>query len=145
MWQKSKQNLSKWQLCDRNYQLRCLRAMSYPDVTQHDMTCHVKSFSWKWLFFMKKHVFLHDSWEESVKNCHAATMCDVIVSHDMTWIGKTCLKTWFLKKWIKTKKVKEAALKEKRELKRKTKTQSCKPKHGSFLTTQEVPQSARWL
>ena len=42
----------------------------------------------------------------------------------------------------KNKKVKQAALKEIRELKRKTETQSCKPKHGSFLTTQEVPQSA---
>ena len=51
----------------------------------------------------------------------------------------------FFKEINNNKKVKEAAVKEIRELKRKTETQSCKPKHGSFLTTQEVPQSAHWL
>ena len=140
MCQKSKQNLSKWQLCDRNYQLRCLRAMSYPDVTWYDMTCQV--IFTKIAVFYEKICFF--TWfleriSEKLSCCHIV-WCHGIVSHDMTWIGKTCLK-----EMNKNKKAEEAALKEIRELKRKTETQSCKPKHGSFLTTKEIPQSARWL
>ena len=54
-------------------------------------------------------------------------------------------KNMVFKEMNKNKKVKEAALKEIRELKRKTESKSCKTKHGSLLTTQEVPQSAHWL
>ena len=85
MCQKSNQNLSKWQLCDRNYQLRCLRAMTYPDMTWHDMTCYV-IFMKMVVFYEKIYFFtwLLERITDKLSCCYIE-WCPGMVSHDMTW------------------------------------------------------------